>query len=235
MLKHPAAGLALAMMSLSANAADLGPYGGNQGYAPVPGYARPFSWNGVYLGIQAGYGWANTEALSAPYLGAYNQSYNYSSSGALGGVHGGFNWQFSNIVLGVETDLEASGISGGGTGSLGAGHATSIDWMGSLRGRLGYAMGQTMLYATGGWAYGGVTIDKSANAYATPYVGYSDWRSGWTVGAGIEHAFTSNITARIEYRYTDLGSIDFTSPSAGVADHSSVTSNAVRAGLSFKF
>ena len=80
---------------------------------------------------------------------------------------------------------------------------------------------------TGGVAFGKVEAN-------VPGVGSaSDTRTGWTAGAGIEHAFAPNTTARIEYRYTDLGSGDFSD--GGVTDDSDVTFSAVRAGLSWKF
>ena len=236
--QHAAAGLALAFVGFASGAseaADLGPYPRSQG-TPAPIYAaQPFSWSGFYLGIQGGYGFGQTDAVSAPFGTGFNQTYSYDTSGFLGGAHAGFNWQASQLVLGLETDIEASNIGGTGFGSLGAGHRTNIDWLGSLRARLGYASGNTMYYATGGLAYGGVSIDKSAGRGLEPFASYSDMRTGWTLGAGVEHAFTPNITARIEYRYTDLGGVDFMSGVGGFADHSDVTFGAVRAGLSFKF
>ena len=64
---------------------------------------------------------------------------------------------------------------------------------------------QTLLYLTGGLAYGGVRSTRPPAPGAATFASYSDWRTGWTLGGGLEHAFTPNMTARIEYRYTDLG------------------------------
>jgi outer membrane immunogenic protein len=213
----------------SASAADLGPYrGGSIKDAPPPvAYRQPFAWSGFYAGIQAGYAWGTTEASSGPLSGT-NQSYSYDPDGWVGGGHAGYNWQFQNVVYGIETDIEASSIKGGGTGSLGLKHDTEIGWTGSTRGRLGIAYDRTLFYATAGVAYGDVKIDKG-------FASYSDVRTGWTAGAGIEHAFTDRMTMRFEYRYTDLGSTNFSSSAVNSIDKSEVDFHAIRAGLSFKF
>ena len=217
-----------AMLATSVSAADLGSPNrrGSIKDGPVE-YQRAFNWTGLYIGAQVGYGWGNTTAESGP-LAGFNQTYDYNTNGAVGGGHLGYNWQAQNLVFGIETDIEASGISGGGRGSLGFQHDTDINWIGSLRGRLGVAYDRTLFYATAGWAYGDVQIDKGFGSY-------SDVRSGWTAGAGIEHAFSPNMTMRFEYRYTDLGSTTATSTALNSIDKSDVDFHAVRAGVSFKF
>jgi outer membrane immunogenic protein len=217
-------------------AADLGPY------APppaAPGYGpaayTPFTWSGFYLGVQAGYGWGTTDATSRPLTGGPTTAFSYDTSGFLGGMHAGFNWQTGNFVLGVETDIEGAGIDGSGLGTFGGGHITNIDWLGSFRGRVGIASGSALFYLTGGLAYGGVTIEQTAGAGFAPFVSNSDWRTGWTLGGGIEYAFNRNMSMRLEYRYTDLGNATFSNTANNVFDSSDVTQSAVRAGLSFRF
>jgi len=215
------AALGVALVSPSAAfGADLGPPP-RPGAAPPPPpiYQPVFSWSGLYVGAQIGYGWGDTDATS---FAGPTETYSYDTDGWLGGVHAGFNWQANALVIGLETDIELADVSGSGIGSLGSRHSTAIDWLGSLRGRIGLAAGRTLFYATGGLAYGDVSVSGP---------GYSDTEThaGWTAGAGIEHAFSPTTTARIEYRYTDLGSNDLT------IDESDVTFSAVRLGLSFKF
>lgn len=230
-----AAALASGFVGCAAQAADL--YGGRQRWdGPASGYyPSAFRWSGMYGGVQLGYGWANTDAVSTSIGSGINQSFSYGSSGALGGVHAGYNWQSGSLVLGAETDLELSGVGGSGISNLGGGHTTNIDWQGSLRARLGFTTGSTLFYATGGLAYGGISIDRSAGATSTPFTGDSFWKTGWTLGAGIEHAFSQTVSARIEYRYTDFGQMTFTSPTSAITDTSDVTQSAIRAGLSVKF
>ena len=77
-------------------------------------------------------------------------------------------------------------------------------------------------------AYGDVKIDKG-------FASYSDIRTGWTAGAGIEHAISDRMTMRFEYRYTDLGTSNFSSTPANSIDKSDTEFHALRAGFSFKF
>ena len=170
---------------------------------------------------------ATTEAQSGPIAG-FDQTYAYDTEGWIGGGHAGYNWQMQNLVFGIETDLESSSVGGSGIGSLGLGHDTEIGWQGSLRGRLGIAYDRTLFYATAGWAYGDVTVDKG-------FVSYSDVRNGWTVGAGVEHAISDRMTMRLEYRYTDFGSTNFSDTAVNSIDKSEIDQHALRAGLSFKF
>ena len=226
-------GLAVGLLATAAVAADLGPYRRGS-IKDEPVYARPFSWTGFYVGAQIGYAWANVDAVSGPITG-FNQTYSYEADGFLGGGHIGYNWQRDRIVFGVEADIEAADIGETGIGSLGFTHQTNIDWLGSVRGRLGVAMDRTLFYATAGWAFGNVEVTKATAPGATPFASYDDVRHGWTVGAGIEQAFTDRISGRIEYRYTDLGEGDFRSVTVNSIDESDLTFHALRAGLSVRF
>lgn len=219
-------------------AADLGPYGSRQQWrAPADAgyYPQAFRWSGFYAGVQGGYGWGDTSATSSFVGFGATEAFNYSKSGGLLGVHLGYNYQVNSLVFGVETDLETSWLGGSGIGGLGGLHKTDVDYMGSLRGRLGFAAGNTLFYLTGGLAYAGLDQERSAGAQFRPFAGNQSFKTGWTLGGGIEHAFTSNISARLEYRYTDLGRNDWTHATTGLVDSSDVSYSAVRAGLSFRF
>lgn len=202
----------LAAASTSAFAADVvyeepAPY--------TPPVATVYDWTGVYVGIQGGYVWTTlTDPLDV------DEDFDGGTLGALVGA----NWQNGNIVFGVEGDInytwnENDYLFGNTAVEVGT------DWSGSLRARLGYAMDRTLLYATGGLAL--------ANGYVN-VVGVgeeSETLTGWTIGAGIEHAFTDTWTARLEYRYSDYGSDDF---GLGVGDFD-VSDHTVRVGMSYKF
>jgi len=230
-------GLSLGLLvtsAFAAFAADLGPYPRRGSIKDEPIPVHVFSWTGFYIGTQIGYGWADVDAQSGP-LGGFDQSYAYDADGALGGGHIGYNWQHGRWVFGIEADLEAADINGTGIGTLGYTHQTEVDWLGSVRGRLGIAHDRTLFYATAGWAFGNVEVTKATGPGDPPFASYGDVRHGWTVGGGIEQAFTDRVTARIEYRYTDLGDGDFRSTSVNSIDTSDVTFHALRAGLSLKF
>jgi outer membrane immunogenic protein len=220
--------LAASLPIIPAFAADLGPYRApaRQSLPPVE-YSQPFSWSGLYMGVQLGYAGGNTSADSGPSSGL-NQSYDYKSSGWLGGAHAGYNFQSGNLVYGIEGDLEKSGQNGNGYGTLGFAHSTDLNWQGSLRGRLGLAFDRTLIYGTAGWAFGEVKTDKG-------FANYTDVRNGWTAGVGIEHMLTQSLSARIEYRYTDFGIGKFGDTAINSIDRSSLDQHAIRAGLSLKF
>lgn len=140
-----------------------------------------------------------------------------SAFGAIGGVHVGYNMQSGAIVYGVEADYSWAG--GRQTSTFGyvddtsqtVGFRSGLNQLGTVRARLGYAMGPTLLYVTGGWAYG--KVNSQASIVATSGVpaksflfNSSKFRSGWTAGAGMEHMITPNWTVRVEALYVDLGS-----------------------------
>ena len=200
--------------------------------------AQPFTWTGFYVGGQIGYAWGNdrtTEFFTAN--GApTGLSWSYNPDGVVGGLHSGYNYQFNSFVVGVEGDIELANNRGGFTDPGGAG-TTHVDVQGSLRGRLGYAIDRFLIYGTGG-----VAIAELKNKYTNPFgpliENVSKTRTGWTLGGGVEYAFTNSITARVEYRYTDYGSyrnpskIAFPGILTGEQEPSFQT---VRVGVSYKF
>jgi outer membrane immunogenic protein len=221
--------LAPVIFSGAATAADLGPYRAPARSSSLPPieYNQPFSWSGLYMGVQLGYAGGNTSAESGP-TGGFNQAYDYKSSGWLGGAHVGYNFQRGNLVYGIEGDLEKSSQNGNGYGTRGFAHSTDLGWQGSLRGRLGLAFDRTLVYGTAGWAFGDVKTDKG-------FANYADVRNGWTAGVGVEHMLTQSLSARIEYRYTDFGKGNFGDPAVNSIDRSTLDQHAIRAGLSLKF
>ena len=190
-----------------------------------------YNWSGMYVGVQAGYGWSDSHHYATG-----DSSVTFDTDGFIGGLTAGYSYQINQVVLGVETDISYSNIEGGtfedgSDWSCEDGCDTSVEWFGTLRGRLGYAIDRTMLYVTGGLSYG----DAEASPEAPDYGG-KDTLVGWTAGAGIEHALTSTWTVKAEYLYVDLGEVDLVDfgPPYGVG-HATVDFNAVRIGLNYKF
>lgn len=180
----------------------------------TPPAAVAYDWTGVYIGVQGGYVWTDLD-----FPGGGNENFNGGTLGA----HVGANWQHDSVVFGVEADInyiwnENDYLLGGVPVEIGT------DWAGSIRARLGFALDRTLIYGTGGLAI--------ARGYINSPIGdESETFTGWTVGAGVEHAFTDNWTARVEYRYSDYGSDDF---GLGAGDFD-LTEHALRIGVSFKF
>lgn len=197
--------LAAAALALGAPAfaADLGP-------APAePAASAAYSWSGPYVGLHLGYGWGDVDvAVLSGGLPAPLVSGDYDIDGFLGGIQLGYNIQFDSFVLGLETDLSWSGMDGEFdllAGTAHPAHASSVDWFGTVRLRAGLAVDEALFYVTGGLAYGGVDHVFARTVTGIPFAESSDAEFGWTLGAGLEYAFSPNWTLKAEYLYVDLG------------------------------
>jgi outer membrane immunogenic protein len=184
-------------VSGTASAADV--YS-SAGLKDVPVYAP--SWTGVYMGFNAGYGVsANSNVLEE--LG---YSAGLRPDGGFAGGQIGYNWQgASGIVLGVEFDIQASSISDRNVlvyADSNEEYRDTLNWFGTVRGRLGYASGTTLVYATGGYAFGG--LDKAYN-YDTERFSFNSTVSGYAVGAGLEYLFAPSWSLKAEYLYLNFG------------------------------
>ena len=213
------AGVALALGAslVSANAADI-----QRRVMPTkaPEYVAPvYNWTGPYIGIVGGYGFGNSDFRGGVAPGSTDPD------GFLVGGTLGYNWQMGTLVVGIEGDISWSNIEGNGAcGGL----ACSInnDWLGTVRGRLGYNAGRFMPYVTGGAAFGTIDgrIAGNGNSDSTEL--------GWTIGGGIEAAIAGPWTAKIEYLYVDLGKGDAV---GATGSRPEFQTNIIRAGLNYRF
>ena len=231
--------VALIAAADAARAADLPP-------APAPMYKAPammppaFSWTGLYIGGDVGYGWGTSSGTLGNSIGAFPVPYTYHADGGLGGGFVGGNYQFGQIVLGAEADWQGADLTGN-SGSISPAFgpytiSTKVKDYGSVRGRLGFAVDHWLFFGTGGWAFGSWSTSYALTGAAPFFTNSPNSSQGWTAGAGAEYAFTNNIIGRVEYRYTNLGSSSYVDiPSNSSELGNKVTINDVRAGLSFKF
>jgi outer membrane immunogenic protein len=150
----------------------------------------------------------------------------------------GYNRQAGAWVFGLEGDYAWANIEGssnncGAASPVPHACASRVESLGTLRGRIGYAVGPTgnwLPYATGGVAVGEL---KASDSFF-PASG-SNFRAGWTVGGGLEVGLTPNWTAKVEYLYVDLGSRWTFDVVPGVAETVGFNANIVRAGIDYKF
>ncbi len=148
-----------------------------------------FSWDGAYIGLTGGYGWAD---------GTFSNAGVATSDDFDGGRFGGFvgyNWAVSSgFVAGLEADLNYDWNENR------YGTATDVETglNGGLRARIGYGMDRALLYAAGGYTATNFSVEG-------PGVNVDETLHGWTIGAGVDFAVTDNIFTRVEYRYNDYG------------------------------
>jgi outer membrane immunogenic protein len=208
------ASVAVAALMGSANAADM------RRAAPMPTKAIPYvqlyNWTGAYVGINGGIGWGRSSFSGAG--GDFN-----TRGGMVGGTVG-YNWQSSQTVFGIEADVDWANVKGSATCAPGVTCETRNDWLGTARGRIGYAFDRFMPYVTGGLAVGGVKNSISGFGES------STTKAGYALGGGLEAAVTGPWTAKVEYLYVDLGR-----SSAPLGTDVRVKTNTVRAGLNYRF
>ena len=240
--------VALAAMAGTAAAADLPSRRAPPVYLPPPPIPV-FTWTGLYIGGQVGYEFGRSNGLATASVGGAGIAANGSSpKGVIGGAHIGYNFSTQSLgfgtpgflggglVLGIEGDVDGSNYKS--TYALGGlTDYTRQNIQGSVRGRLGVAVDRALFYATGGVAFGDL-----GNSYVNGINGLGDsishTRVGYTVGGGVEYAFTNNWSIRAEYRYTDFGTFTdnlATSTGGGVNVRHHETDNRVQAGISYKF
>ena len=228
---------AFALIAGQVHAADL-----PSTKAPPPVFTAvpaPFSWTGFYAGIEGGADFMNVSgALNNTALATTAPYRTRSNAGLLGGMVG-YNRQIGALVVGVEAS--GDGVIGGkravsttdGLGNV-YGVTTQHSYDADLRGRVGYAIDRVLLFAAGGVAFG--NIDTRYSGAALPGVAtFNSDRIGWTLGGGMEYAFTNNIIGRAEYRFTDLGSASYAKAANGFTDKTRFESNAALLGLMYKF
>lgn len=233
----------------AASAADLGGR-----YIPEPATEvsrapEPYwNWSGLYFGGNVGYGFTDVgtslDRITAP-VDALGSSGALTSDGAFGGGQLGYNWQRERVVFGVETDFQFADMQDsafgdyGGNPAFNGGASVDVDWFGTLRGRIGLADGRTLYYLTGGLAYADVDFAEAAFGGGNVIgVGGDKTMLGYTVGGGIEHALSQNLSLKLEYQYLDFGKETFAGTDINGDSYASkvdVDMHTVRAGVNYKF
>ena len=196
--------------------------------ADVPMTAPGFDWTGYYAGLQAGYGWGQSDITAtqgAPF------SVSPDLHGGFVGGHVAGLWQFDQAVIGGEAELNYSSIDGSEDAGAGGSLGSDIQWFGSVNAKAGYAMDRLLVYGIGGVAFAGIeTSQNAATAFADTRT-----KTGWTVGAGVDYAMTNNIVVGAQYRYYDFGSEHFDAPDDFQDRNQNVDLNAFSLRFSYKF
>jgi outer membrane immunogenic protein len=166
-----------------------------------------YSWAGGYFGVNLGYSWGHITHLGG------------SPNGLAGGLQAGYNWQAGSFVFGGESDIQLSGAD-----DRFAAWQFSNPWFGSLRARAGFAMNNTLFYATAGLAYGGMQVELAGLKESRTHL-------GWAAGAGMEVGLSRNWSARAEYLVMDLADRGYVM----TGTNNGFESNLLRFGVNYRF
>jgi len=217
---------ALTVFAAPALAADMPP----RPYTKAPVYTAPaviYNWTGFYIGGHVGGAFAGDNSLIG------------SGGRFMGGVQGGFDYQFApNFVMGVEAQYSWLNSNTTGVTFPGGGTITSSNsQIGSVTGRAGYTWGPGLIYAKGGYAWRdnpnlGVNVAGVPVAFTTD----GTHKDGWTVGAGLEYMFAPNWSAKAEYQYYNFGNTTFTGgPAPIVGSRFKDDEHTVKVGVNYRF
>jgi len=186
---------------------------------PAPVYLS--DWAGFYIGINGGYGWGHTS-----FTGGLTEE----PRGGLFGGHAGYNWQYGQVVAGVEVDFDGADIKATAPALIGANRIrgtveTKFDELATARARLGYLVLPNLLaYGTAGpgWGHSKVTATL---LNGTTFSDEGATNFGWTAGAGLEYKIWDHVTVRAEYLHYDFAK----------EINAKTRIDAVRGGISYKF
>jgi high affinity Mn2+ porin len=220
--------------------------------APPPSsIPTDFNWTGFYAGGHLGYAWGSSNWTGPGVSGSLDLAQpidTFNEAGSFfAGLQAGYDYMLPNhVVIGAEIDASfpafqnLSGISIGGTSTFtsptlgAASYSETVLSSGTMRGRIGYAPGSWLIYATGGfaWSYDQLTLTQLASGTTDmPFL----WRLGWAAGAGVEVPILPHWTARLEYLFTDYGTSSVLFANAGQRFNSDFSLQELRAGLNYQF
>ena len=212
--------------------------------APV---AVPFTWAGWYIGLNGGYVWGRSTQTDITNYNLAGSTISYNPRGFQGGAHFGYNWQINQIVLGIEGEVGYLGWKKSAQYGPYIGVRTAADSVagtsdgvfGVIAGRLGYAFDNTLLFVKGGGIFTGVKssfIDTDPAGITLISGTDTKNRNGWTVGGGLEHAFTRNWAVRVEYAHYAFGTASHTATGSNGVPYTfshSLSADSVRVGLTY--
>ncbi|HXW70299.1 MAG TPA: outer membrane beta-barrel protein [Methylocella sp.] len=228
--------VAMAFSGSSALASDL---------TPPP----PFTWAGIYVGGQAGYAWG-TGNLNYNAFDPVDSVYSIGGvandfKGVIGGGHVGYNFQIDRLVFGLEGTFDGTSLRNSATSNLFAFQGSTLSAssnssvQGAILGRAGVAFDRALIYATAGIAFAtfqnsysfignlnGSPLINGGNTFSASSI-FSNTRTGWTVGAGVDYALDDKWSVFAEYRYTGFG----TYSSSGLTAEGFITAPALTNAL----
>jgi len=203
--------------------------------APAPEVAPvAFTWTGFYVGGFGGITAGNYEFEGSD--GTDSVNLDVSGDGAFAGGQVGYDWQYNQFVIGAVADIawtnHEAEINASGFGTD-ASASSELNYLGTVRARLGYSMfDRALIYAHGGYVYG--ETEQEVSVGGTEFFDNSEDKSGYVVGGGLEFAVTDKLSIQTEYSYVDLGSDNIYSD-GGATVSEDLDFHAVKAAVNFRF
>ena len=226
---------ALPSVGIDAAVANGRPRGAPPPSDPIV-YATPeYNWQGLYFGASVGYGWGNSS--HEYYRNDNHGTATQDLSGGVAGLTVGYNFMMSpGLLVGLEADVGVMDLSAEDK-VIFDGHVWKASFgpmWGTMRARAGFLMTpSTLIYGTGGFAFMGV--DEVGYGDAAGQTAWNrNFRTGWTLGGGLEQAVSSNMTVKVEYLYMDFGRIEGLSENRETYAFEN-TASVVRVGANWKF
>jgi len=223
-MKKLIAAVLLASVATAAFAADLP----SRKAAPVPApvYVPPaFTWTGLYVGINGGYGWSN-------FRGAGGNVFADPSGGMIGGTVG-YNYQIGQFVVGLEDNLDWTDLSNSRTLTGGVSTKSRVNAFNTAFARAGVAFDRALFFAEGGLSSGDVK-NQVTDPKLPGTISQSGWENGYGIGGGVEYAFTNNISARADYVFSHLQDKTYFAGTPDVVK-AGLNVSQIRGGLNYKF
>jgi opacity protein-like surface antigen len=214
----------------------------------IPAYAAPkanYDWTGFYIG-------GHVDDTRSHVSGSATNTATGTASAPpgsntnvwRGGIQLGFDYMLpSRVVLGVAADVSSGGskvITTSAASGTSASQTTVFDSE-SVRGRLGYAFDNVLIYGTGGWAWSNNQSVRTQltgafnNATAGTDEAVNFYLGGWTAGGGVAVAFAQNWNVFAEYRHTSFAPSTMTLPFSLMSIRSTTEVDAVELGVNYKF
>ncbi|HMT13342.1 MAG TPA: porin family protein [Aestuariivirga sp.] len=197
---------------------------------------QSFDWSGFYAGAAFGYDWGKSRTYDRIGGTILHGTAKVDPDGLFGGLYAGYNWRAADrLILGLDADINYGGIKGSAVTDDFATfiHSGKLDWFGAGRVRAGMAFDRLLPYVAGGIAVGDYSVRL---AHDTDISNNSDTLVGWTLGAGADYALSERAVLRLEYRYTDYGTLKDTFdnfPNEQI--RAKLTTSDIRLGVSWKF
>ena len=203
------------------------------------------NWAGPYAGINTGYTWVHDKDDGYAYGKCKGDcppaTQSNHANGPSVGIDLGYNFLLqNNLLLGIETEFKsynANEESNFFTPNLFRKINSSFENKFSFLGKIGYLLNdKTLAYIKGGWANAQIKRDYTNDALPAVVESHKSWQDGWTLGIGSEYNFYQNLTAKLEYRYTDLGSKSiYASNISSLTQTQNTRQNELNVGVAYHF